>query len=219
MKIFKYLLYLILFFNLVFFNLVFAGQDSGEKQRLGKFSVMLGSGVTALDSWYKVVLNCNWRDGGEVVYTGEIAYTFSKDHILTNLFSPILNSMQLAGNYTFRNSWKFREHTNEFNLYIIGKFDRFPWRKYLITSLGVGEGLSYDTKVISTDRDDLEISAKEYNHLLNYLVIDLGLAMPKYPKLEFIFRYYHRCSCFHLFPKHGRAGCTGMMGGIRWYFN
>ncbi len=215
-KRFYYLLFL---WGVLITSFTFAADLDPYQQRLGKFSVMLGSGVTGLESWHRTVINLHWTDGGEVVYTGELAYTFAEDHILTRLLSPVFNSMQLASNYTFRNSWRFRERTSELNLYIIAKFDRFPWRKYLVTTVGIGEGLSYDFHLMSTDKDDLEKPNSEYNKLLNYLVIDLSFALPKYPKLELLFRYYHRCSCFHLFPKYGRVGCTGMLGGIRWYLN
>ena len=73
---------------------------------------------------------------------------------------------------------------------IIGRWHRFPWDKYLDTSFAVGDGLSYNTETSKVEKVDDEDAGK----WLNYLMFELTLGLPKYPRWNLAYRIHHRSS-------------------------
>ena len=63
-----------------------------------------------------------------------------------------------------------QEHQWQFNGLIIGRWNRFPWDKYLDTSLAVGDGLSYNTEISDIELEDDEDAGR----WLNYLMFEYG---------------------------------------------
>ena len=82
------------------------------------------------------------------------------------------------------------EHQWQFNGLIIGRWHRFPWEKYLDTSFAVGDGLSYNTETSKVEEEDDEDAGK----WLNYLMFELTLGLPEYPRWNFVYRVHHRSS-------------------------
>jgi hypothetical protein len=82
------------------------------------------------------------------------------------------------------------EHQWQFNGLIIGRWHRFPWDEYLDTSFAVGDGLSYNTKTSKVEKEDDEDAGR----WLNYLMFELTLGLPKYPRWNFVYRIHHRSS-------------------------
>ena len=82
------------------------------------------------------------------------------------------------------------EHQWQFNGLIIGRWKRFPWDKYLDTSLAVGDGLSYNTETSKIEKEDDEDAGK----WLNYLMFELTLGLPEYPSWNLVYRIHHRSS-------------------------
>lgn len=64
----------------------------------------------------------------------------------------------------------------------------FPWDDYVDTSLGIGAGFSYYTKIsdMEKERDD------DAQHLLGYLAFELAFGLPQYPRWDLMFRLHHR---------------------------
>lgn len=82
------------------------------------------------------------------------------------------------------------EHQWQFSGLIIGRWHRFPWEEYLDTSLAVGDGLSYNTETSKIEEEDDEEAGK----WLNYLMFELTLGLPEYPRWDFVYRIHHRSS-------------------------
>jgi len=82
------------------------------------------------------------------------------------------------------------EHQWQFTGLIIGRWQRFPWDKYLDTSFAVGDGLSYNTETSEIEKEDDENAGK----WLNYLMFELTMGMPQYPRWNFVYRIHHRSS-------------------------
>ena len=76
----------------------------------------------------------------------------------------------------------------QINALVIARWLKFPWNKYVRTSLAVGDGLSYNTEVSDVEKDDDE----DAGHWLNYLMFELTLGHPKYRRLDFVYRVHHR---------------------------
>ena len=99
----------------------------------------------------------------------------------------------------------------EFNGLIIGRWHAFPWDKYVDTSLAVGDGLSCYTEISKVEKDDDDDAQKT----LNYLLFELALGLPQYPRWDLVARIHHRSSVFGLY---GAGGSNYVTGGIKFSF-
>ena len=99
----------------------------------------------------------------------------------------------------------------EFNGLIIGRWHAFPWNKYVDTSVAVGDGLSFYTEVSKVEKEDDEDAQKT----LNYLMFELALGLPQYPRWDLVVRIHHRSSIFGLY---GAGGSNYLTGGIKFSF-
>ena len=94
---------------------------------------------------------------------------------------------------------------------IIGRWHAFPWNKYVDTSVAVGDGLSHYTQVSKVEKED-DDDAQE---TLNYLMFELVLGLPRYPRWDLVVRIHHRSSIFGLY---GAGGSNYVCGGIKFSF-
>ena len=99
----------------------------------------------------------------------------------------------------------------EFNGLIIGRWHAFPWDKYVDTSIAVGDGLSHYTEVSKVEKEDDEDAQKT----LNYLMFELALGLPQYPRWDLVVRIHHRSSLFGLY---GAGGSNYVCGGLKFSF-
>ena len=99
----------------------------------------------------------------------------------------------------------------EFNGLIIGRWHVFPWNRYVDTSVAVGDGFSYYTEVSKVEKEDDEDAQKT----LNYLMFELALGLPQYPRWDLVVRIHHRSSIFGLY---GAGGSNYVCGGIKFSF-
>ena len=99
----------------------------------------------------------------------------------------------------------------EFNGLIIGRWHAFPWNKYVGTSIAVGDGLSCYTEISKVEKEDDEDAQKT----LNYLMFELALGLPRYPRWDLVVRIHHRSSIFGLY---GAGGSNYVTGGFKFSF-
>jgi hypothetical protein len=83
-----------------------------------------------------------------------------------------------------------QEHQGQINGLIIVRWLKFPWDQYVDTSFAVGDGLSYNTHTSDVEKDDDEDAGR----WLNYLMFEVTLGLPKYPRWDFVYRIHHRSS-------------------------
>jgi len=99
----------------------------------------------------------------------------------------------------------------EFVGLIIGRWHHFPWDQYIDTSLAIGDGFSYYTDVSNVETEDDE----DAKRALNYLLVEVALGLPKYPRWDLVFRIHHRSSVFGLV---GAGGSNFVCAGIKFGF-
>lgn len=108
--------------------------------------------------------------------------------------------------------WGYQDHF-ELNALVALRWLAFPWDRYLDTSFAVGEGFSYAT-------DDPELEVEKHGHtarLLNYLMFELAVNMPRQPCWIIFARIHHRSGVFGLFD--GVSGGSNVVGvGLRYVF-
>lgn len=103
----------------------------------------------------------------------------------------------------------------EFNLPLIARWNVFPWDSFIDTSLALGDGVS-----LATETPDLE--KKRYGDdkssaVLNFVLVELTLALPEHPSIEFVSRMQHRSGVFGLIGDTGEAS-TAFAWGLRYRF-
>jgi hypothetical protein len=99
----------------------------------------------------------------------------------------------------------------EFAGLIVGRWHAFPWDNYVDTSFAVGDGVSYYSEISEVEKEDDE----DAQRALNYLMFELALGLPQYPRWNLVFRVHHRSSVFGLV---GAAGSNFVCGGLKFSF-
>lgn len=99
----------------------------------------------------------------------------------------------------------------EFVGVLIGRWHYFPWNKYVDTSLAIGDGMSYYTDISEVEKEDDD----DAQRTLNYLLVEVALGLPQYPRWDLVFRIHHRSSVFGLV---GAGRSNFVCGGIKFGF-
>jgi hypothetical protein len=177
-----------------------------------RFAGMYYYGVTTSDALGSMFAGTIHR-WPEHIQSVELSYTLCKENWLRHLVYPLVGVVQVAGNFTVRSGTN--EHTiYEFDPYVLGRWANFPWNKYVNTSFAIGEGISYDTSVPSLEKK----SSANTKRLLNYLMLEATLALPKNPRWQLVVRIHHRSGAFGLYHA-GNTGSNVIGLGIRYLFD
>lgn len=100
-----------------------------------------------------------------------------------------------------------------FNGLFVLRWQTFPWDRFLDTSLAVGEGLSY--AVQSPVLEDL--GDPNSPNWLNYIMLELAVSLPDYPRWGLVARLHHRSGVFGLFS--GMQDASNAVGlGLCYHF-
>lgn len=184
---------------------------------LGPWSVMLYRGGTAKQTFGQV-LSGKYSSFGETIYAAEVAYTLDQSNLFRRFFRFLfIDTVQVAGNLAYRHDDNHHDNVKEGNLYLIWRWTKFPWERYLSNSLAIGDGVSYDSHPPFANREDNQ-PANNTSKLLNYLILEATFALPSYPQLQLVARMHHSCTAWGTFPKNASAGSTNIGLGIRYYF-
>ncbi|MEE9451280.1 MAG: hypothetical protein V3V61_00825 [Gammaproteobacteria bacterium] len=146
------------------------------------------------------------------LYTGEVSYQLKRQNVVRRMLQPILSTMEVAANYTWRDDPNGQ--IQEFNPYLRFTWNNFPWNKYLITALTLGEGLSYATGFTSRETRDT-IKANDVRRLLNFFMLEAAFSLPKIPQWQAVYRIHHRSGMFGLYAP-GIVGSTAIQIGVRY---
>jgi len=103
----------------------------------------------------------------------------------------------------------------EFNLPLIVRWNTFPWDSFIDTSVAFGDGLS-----IATETPDLEkarYGGDKAGAALNFVMVELTLALPEHPNIQFVSRFQHRSGAFGLINNTSDAS-TAFVWGLKFRF-
>ena len=150
--------------------------------------------------------------GSETVYSIEVGKRLSRNNRFMNFFQPIINTISIVGNFTYRSDRVGPIY--EFDPYLSFRWERFPWNRYVPTTFAIGEGISYASKVPYRETRNSSQGTKK---LMNYLSFELTLGIPKYPHWQIIWRIHHRSGVYGLYDA-GNSGSTAVGLGLRYMF-
>lgn len=176
------------------------------------WSVMYYYGITVSDPLARIVQGQIHR-WPEHIQSLEVTRTLSRDNFLRRLVHPLVDVVQLAGNFTYRVGSN-QNNIYEFDPYLAFRWANFPWNTYVSTSLAIGEGISYASSIPSLEGK----SSDNTKRLLNYLMLEATFAVPKYPQLQLVTRIHHRSGAYGLYHA-GNTGSNDLGLGIRYLFN
>jgi hypothetical protein len=109
--------------------------------------------------------------------------------------------------------WGVQRHPEVNGVFIV-RWVRFPWDRYVHTSLGLGQGLSYAFRVPELEpRRDADLDSAK---LLNYLLVEVAAGPPDSRWQGFV-RVHHRSGVFGIYGDvHGGSNFVGV--GARYRF-
>jgi hypothetical protein len=183
---------------------------------LGPWSALIYYGGTA-NQTFGQVLSGEYSGVGETIYAAEVAYTLDQKNLIRRFFRPLFDTVQIAGNLAYRHDYAHSDNVKEGSLYLIWRWTKFPWRRYLSTSLAIGDGISYASHSPLADQEPGK-PANNFSRLLNYLMLEATFAMPSQPQLQLVVRLHHRCTAWGTYSKNANAGSTNAGLGLRYYF-
>jgi hypothetical protein len=193
---------LVLFVVIICFTSSASAEDDKEKKEIERYKWFLTAyaGAHAQDDINDVVtFQPKFEDNA---YIGVVALARELWHYKKYLSFELEG--QVAKHFNKDTQW-------EFVGVLIGRWHYFPWNKYVDTSFAVGDGFSYYTEVSEVEKEDDE----DAQRTLNYLLFEVALGLPEYPKWDLVFRIHHRSSVFGL---HGAGGSNFVCAGIKFSF-
>lgn len=177
-----------------------------------KWNMMYFYGATMSNALTAIIVG-DMNRWPEHVQSVELAKTLDEDNFLRRLVNPLVGVVQLAGNFTLRVG--SNQHTiYEFNPYLSFRWANWPWNHRVVTSLAIGEGLSYDTSVSSLEKR----TNQNTKRLLNYLMLEAAFGLPQYPEVQLFARIHHRSGAYGLY-RAGNTGSNSVGAGVRYLFN
>ncbi len=185
--------------------------ESTSYEAPGRYAVLFYYGAMTKNTLGHVIKMTYTLDD-EHLYSGEVSYIFKSNQAIRRYFDRVFQSIEANFNFTYHD-----DHGKSFFEvvpYLSFRIKNFPWEKYLITSLSLGEGVSYSSKISTREYRN----SKDPQHILNYLNLEFTVALPKYPRFELVGRFHHRSGVFGLYRSHN-SGATAAGLGVRWYFS
>ncbi len=102
----------------------------------------------------------------------------------------------------------------EYNAMLVARWLKFPWDRYLDTSFGFGEGLSYASE---TPEVEIKNYDDKVSRFLNFLKFEIAVNLPSTPEWVGFVQIYHRSGVFGTF--NGVTGASNFIGlGLRYRF-
>jgi hypothetical protein len=175
------------------------------------WSILFYRGVTTENTLGQVV-GMHYSSGNETIYSLEIARELSPDNVIRRYLQPFMSTVQLAGDVAYRKDPPGPIY--EFDPYLIFRWQNFPWQRYIENSIGLGWGVSYVTRIPTWEQRN----ASNTKRLLNYLMLELTFALPRYPQWQVALRLHHRSGAFGLYGADN-AGSTAVGIAVRYRFN
>lgn len=102
--------------------------------------------------------------------------------------------------------WGLQDHS-EFNLAVLARWTRFPWNRWLDTSVALGQGMSF-----ASERPEIEGDTRR---LMHHLVAEIELMPLARHPVGLVLRAHHRSGAFGLYGI--KAGSNFVTLGLRFH--
>jgi hypothetical protein len=138
----------------------------------------------------------------------DLEYELDEKNPLRKLFRPLLSTIQVGAVATKQHD----PHSSGFEMaaYLMFRWRKLPLKKYVLMSIGVGEGISYASSIPARE---LQGAGK---HLLDFMALEATFALPSRPQLEIVPRIHHRSSAWGFFGDSISSNALSL--GVRYSF-
>lgn len=97
------------------------------------------------------------------------------------------------------------------------RFDGFPWKQVLYTSVGASVGIDYVSKLPASELPTVDEPDRPTSKLLHYFAPEIAFALPEHREHEVFARIHHRSGVWGLFDGvHGAS--DALVVGYRYRF-
>lgn len=176
-----------------------------------RYGVTLYYGKITMDTLGQVV-GMNFSVDDETLYSAEFNYAFSNDSAVRHYFGRMIHNAGLNLNFTIHDD-PVMGTIYEVDPYFSAHWKLFTLSDFLTSTFGIGEGISYVSKVPLRETRNSD----DPQRFLNYLMFEFTFSSPRYPELELIARVHHRSGVFGLY-KANNSGSTAVGLAARYYF-
>ncbi len=152
--------------------------------------------------------------GRSKIYGVRGSYQLDRQFFLRRWLQPLVSTIELTGNVAYFDDPN--GHIYQFNPYLFFRWRKFPWNEYLLTTIGIGEGMSWSSGIPQREIRDTK-KALNARKFLNYLYFEITASIPKYPNWQLVYMVHHRSGVFGLYSP-GITGSTAIGIGIRYLF-
>ncbi len=153
--------------------------------------------------------------GQAKLYSLEGAYQLAPDNLLRRFLQPALSTIFVGVNGTYEDDPNGAIY--ELNPFLMLRWQHFPLDKYIVTTFGFGDGVSFASGIPARETRDIQ-KAENARKFLNLLLFEVTAALPSHPDWQIIYRIHHRSGVFGLYSP-GITGSTAIQVGIRHQFN
>lgn len=154
----------------------------------------------------------DWQRWPEHIQSLELGHTLARGNPIREFFYPVVGVVQFNGVLTVRKG-SDEPTIYEADPYFSFRWANMPWNNYVVTSLAIGEGISYVSAVPAVEKKDNGHTKR----LLNYLMFEATFALPDHPRLQLVARIHHRSGAYGLY-RAGNTGSNAVGLGIRYLF-
>lgn len=147
----------------------------------------------------------------DTLYSLELGKELNPCNPFRHFLQPVVSSIDVRANVTVLDCAD--KSVVELNPYFALNWYQFPWCQRIRTIVSFGEGFSY---VSSVPLSESKYSDKAKN-LLNFLLFEVGFALPSLPQFEALIRIHHRSGVFGLYSANN-SGSTAIGLALRYRF-
>jgi len=186
--------------------------NANDKLESTPWSMTMFQGWTNNNSLNRT-LRFLWSHSGEYIYSLDVAYTIPPTTGFGRFFDRLLAArVQVGGTLNTRRqpsgSW-----IPEVSAYAALRWRRLPWNHIVATSFAVGEGLSMVNQVPDVEIETAYVGGT--SRLLNYVMLEMTLAVPSVPLVQLVGRIHHRSGAFGVFGDAVQSGSNTVALGFR----
>lgn len=210
---------LFLFWNLIcLVSAPFAEETPGDQAwyQPDAVAVYVGAGS---EEKFKPSLAFKFESAHETMYAAELDWHLTEQNFFNRMAGYIGAEIEPAVLIAYRDDRIQDEGIEEIVLFAHIRWSKFPWNHKLMTTIAIGEGVSYTNGLTTNELIDAADADEDEGpqRWLNFISLELTAALPAHPQWQVFYRLHHRSGAFGLFAAND-VGSNVMGLGVRYMF-
>lgn len=208
-----------LVWNLIFLmSSLHAEEEPGNKAwyKPDAFAVYVGAGS---EEKFKPSLAFKFESAHETMYAAELDWHLSDENFFNRMAAYIGAEIEPAALLAYRDDRVQDVGIEEIVLFAHLRWSKFPWNHKLLTTIAIGEGVSYTNGLTTNELIDAAETDPDEGpqRWLNFISFEVTAGLPAHPQWQVFYRLHHRSGAFGLFAAND-VGSNVMGLGVRYLF-